>query len=288
MSAIAPVVLITGASSGVGLEVATQLLAGPCHLYVASLGEDSMRALVEAGAHAIALDVRDDVAVKAAVARILDEQGRIDVLVNNAGYGQYGFIECVSLEDIQRQFDVNVYGYARFIQAVLPHMRRQRSGRVINMSSVCGHITMPGLGWYAASKHAVRAMTETLRLEVESFGIHVVSIEPGAVATGFQAVAQTALEASTCPDDYTSLKRQAAAFHGQIGRDAVGSESTVAAVLRAITDPSPRAVYRTTLDARVAPPLQAALGTRRFGNLILRRLRRAGLTGEDDRRSGPR
>ena len=276
MTAIAPVVLITGASSGIGLDVATRLLAGPGTVYVAALEADSMRALVEAGAHAIALDVRDDVAVRAAVARILDEQGRIDILLNNAGYGQFGFIECVSLEDIQRQFDVNVYGYARFIQAVLPHMRRQRSGRIINMSSVCGHITMPGMGWYAASKHAVRAMTESLRLEVESFGIHVVSIEPGAVASGFQSVALTALEASSGPDDYTALERQAAAFHGRIGRNASGTASTVAAVLRAIGDPSPRAVYRTTLDARVAPPLQAALGTRRFGNLILRRFRRAG------------
>jgi NAD(P)-dependent dehydrogenase (short-subunit alcohol dehydrogenase family) len=276
MTAIPPVVLITGASSGIGLEVATRLLAGPATVYVAALEADSMRALVEAGAHAIALDVRDDVAVKAVVARILDEQGRIDVLVNNAGYGQFGFIECVPLEDIQRQFDVNVYGYARFIQAVLPHMRRQRSGRVINMSSVCGHITMPGLGWYAASKHAVRAMTESLRLEVESFGIHVVSIEPGAIATGFQALALTALEASACPDDYTPLARQAAAFHGRIGLNASSTASTVAAVLRAIADPSPRAVYRTTLDARVAPPVLAALGARRFGNLILRRFRRAG------------
>jgi NAD(P)-dependent dehydrogenase (short-subunit alcohol dehydrogenase family) len=209
--------------------------------------------------------------VQAAVDRVIAEQGRIDVLFNNAGYGQFGFIECVTMDAIQRQFDVNVLGYARFIQAVLPHMRRQRSGRIINTSSVCSHITMPGMGWYAASKHAVRAMTESLRHEVEPFGIQVVAIEPGAVATSFQGVALDALTATACHDDYADLKQRAVALHDRIGRGAASSESTVAAVLDAISSPTPNTVYRTTRDARLAPRLHALLGARRFGNLLWRR-----------------
>lgn len=268
MSASPPVVLITGASSGLGHAVAAQLLTGSATVYVAAPGDDSMRDLVAAGAHAITLDVRDDAAVAAAVGRVIAERGRIDILFNNAGYGQFGLVECVPIEDIQRQFDVNVLGYARFLQAVLPHMRRQRSGRIINTSSVCSHITMPGMGWYAASKHAVRAMTESLRVEVAGLGIHVIAIEPGAVATGFQGLAQSALESSSCPEDYAAVQRRAVALHAAIGRRAVSSASTVAAVMHAMTAAAPRAVYRTTLDARMAPRLQALLGARRFGKLL--------------------
>jgi NAD(P)-dependent dehydrogenase (short-subunit alcohol dehydrogenase family) len=275
MSASHAVVVITGASSGIGHAVAMQLLAGSATVYVVAPGDETMSDLVAAGAHALPLDVRDDQAVTAAVARVIAERGHIDILFNNAGYGQFGLVECVPIEDIRRQFDVNVFGYARFIQAVLPHMRRRRSGRIINTSSVCGHITMAGMGWYAASKHAVRAMTESLRLEVREFGIHVVAIEPGAVATGFQNVAVSALEASRCPEDYTALKRRAVAMHARIGQRAVGPASTVAAVMHAMTAASPRAVYRTTFDAKVAPPVQAVLGARRFGNLLMRRAQRA-------------
>lgn len=276
MSPTAPVVLVTGGSSGLGRAVVQRLLDRDWVVYVAALEADSMTDLEVRGALPMALDVRDDEAVAAAVTRVVNEQGRIDILLNNAGYGQFGLIECVAIADIQRQFDVNVFGYARFIQAVLPHMRRQRSGRIINTSSVCGHIAIPGLGWYSASKHAVRAMTESLRMEVQSLGIHVVAIEPGSVATGFQAVSQSALERSSCPDDYAALKRQADAYHAFTARRAVSCDSTVAAILSAIDDPRPRAVYRTTFDARLAPRLLALLGARRFGNLLLRRLRSFG------------
>jgi NAD(P)-dependent dehydrogenase (short-subunit alcohol dehydrogenase family) len=268
MRVSSPVVLITGASSGLGHAVARQLLTGTATVYVVAPAHESMPDLVTAGAHAISLDVRDDAAVPAAVARVIAERGRIDILFNNAGYGQYGLVECVSIDDIRRQFDVNVLGYARFIQAVLPHMRRQRAGRIINTSSVCAHITMPGMGWYAASKHAVRAMTESLRLEVEGLGIDVVAIEPGSVATGFQGVSQSALASSPCPDDYAAIKQRAVGLHAGTGRRAASPASTVAAVLHAMTADAPRAVYRTTLDARVAPRLHAILGARRFGRVL--------------------
>jgi len=269
------VVLVTGASSGLGHDVTTRLLAGPYVVYAAALDDEGLRELGTTRARTLPLDVRDDEAVRAAVERVVAEQGHIDVLFNNAGYGQYGFVECVPVEAIQRQFDVNVVGYARFIQAVLPYMRRQRSGRIINMSSVCSHITMPGMGWYAASKHAVRAVTESLRLEVEPFGIHVIAIEPGSVATGFQRVAHDALTSTHCHDDYASLKQRAITMHDRMGRGAASSDTTVAAVLDAINNPTPKAVYRTTPDARIAPKLHALLGPRRFGKLLMRRFSNA-------------
>ena len=144
MSPTAPVVLVTGGSSGLGRAVVQRLLDRDWVVYVAALEADSMTDLEVRGALPMALDVRDDEAVAAAVTRVVNEQGRIDILLNNAGYGQFGLIECVAIPDIQRQFDVKVFGYARF-QAALPHMRRQRSGRIITRRRCVD--TSPSLAW---------------------------------------------------------------------------------------------------------------------------------------------
>lgn len=129
----------------------------------------------------LCLDVTDPPAIAAAVSHVMATKGRIDLLVNNAGYGQLGAIESVSMEAAHEQFEVNVFGYARFMQAVLPHMRAQKSGCIINIASILGRISIPGFGWYAASKHAVEALSETLRGEVMEFGIHVIVIAPGLI-----------------------------------------------------------------------------------------------------------
>ena len=139
------------------------------------------------------------------VDHILLSRGRIDVLVNNAGLGQLGTIECVSMEAALRQFDVNVFGYARFMQAVLPHMRKQKSGRIVNITSVMGRISTPGFGWYAASKHAIEAITDAVRGEVMEFGIEVVLIAPGLIKTEFVPKQLDLLKTVAHPPAYRKL-----------------------------------------------------------------------------------
>jgi NAD(P)-dependent dehydrogenase (short-subunit alcohol dehydrogenase family) len=163
------------------------------------------------------LDVQDGETVRRVVHRIAQEAGRIDVLVNNAGYGQLGAVEEVTDEEAWRQFDVNVFGVLRVTRAVLPMMRRQRSGRIINVSSMAAHLTLPFMGMYCASKHALRALSDALRRELTAWGIEVVQIEPGPVRTAFQENAFTS--AGTANEDgaspYAPMSRAAEEKRGR-------------------------------------------------------------------------
>ncbi|MBS0250884.1 MAG: SDR family NAD(P)-dependent oxidoreductase [Proteobacteria bacterium] len=269
------VVLVTGGSSGFGHLTSMKLLAKGYTVYAGARRVDRMQDIVQAGGTAVRLDVQDDASVRAMVDRVVADQGHIDVLFNNAGYGNYGFIEAVSLDDIKRQFDVNVFGYARMIKAILPHMRKQRSGRIINTASLISHVSGLGMGWYAASKHAVLAMTEALRMEVEDFGIDVVEIEPGAVLTGFQGVAESNLEAAAGIEDYAELQAQLLAMVKSTEKSAFTPDSTVDAVIHAIETDHPNAVYQTTIDAKIIPKVRGLLGTRLWGEVNRAMVRRA-------------
>jgi len=178
-------VLITGASSGMGKATALQLIEEGHTVYGAARRTENMQELVDKGGHTINLDVIDEKSIQNAVDQVIREQGSIDVLVNNAGYAVYGSIEDVSMEDARRQFEVNIFGLARLTQLVLPHMRKQNSGKIINVSSMGGKIYTPLGAWYHATKHALEGWTDCLRLETKQFGIDVVIIEPGMIATEF-------------------------------------------------------------------------------------------------------
>jgi len=178
-------VLITGCSSGIGAATARAFLdAGWC-VYATSRDPDDIAALAEAGAHTAALDVTDGNEIDQVVARVADEAGRIDCLVNNAGYGQFGAVEDVSVGRLHDQFDVNVYGPHRLVRAVLPHMRERSSGTIVTVSSVLGRVSVPAAGPYCASKVAVEALHDALRAEVAPLGIGVVLVQPGPVDTAF-------------------------------------------------------------------------------------------------------
>ena len=179
------VILITGASSGMGKETALQLIKEGHMVYGAARRLDKMQELVEAGGHAVAMDITKGDQIQDAVSKILSEQGKVDVLINNAGYAIYGAVEDISIEDARRQFDVNLFGLARITQLVLPHMRKQRSGKIINISSMGGKIYTPLGAWYHATKHALEGWSDCLRLELKQFNIDVVIIEPGAISTEF-------------------------------------------------------------------------------------------------------
>lgn len=184
-----PVALITGASSGMGKDFALRLIAEGYTVYGAARRIERMRDIEAAGGLTLALDVTDDLSLSDGVARIIGEQGRVDVLINNAGYGQYGALEDVPMAEARRQIETNLIGAARLTQLCLPHMRARRFGRIINISSIGGKLAMPLGGWYHASKFALEGYSDALRNEVRPFGIDVVVIEPGGVLSEWSQIA---------------------------------------------------------------------------------------------------
>lgn len=183
------VVLITGASSGMGKVMAQLLAEKGFKVYAVARRMEKMQDLAKTGINVFPMDVTDENSMECGVKKILSNEGRIDVLINNADFGSYGAIEEVSPKDARYQLEVNVFGAVRLIQLVLPYMRAQRSGRIINISSIGGKVAMPMGGWYHASKFALEALSDSLRAEVKQFGIDVVVIEPGGVRSEWADIA---------------------------------------------------------------------------------------------------
>jgi short-subunit dehydrogenase len=188
------VVLITGASAGMGKETAKSLLQAGYIVYGAARRVDKMSDLKSLGAKIIAMDVTDEASMVRGVQEIIHAEGRIDILINNAGFGSYGAIEDVSISDAKYQLDVNLFGLARLTQLVLPHMRKQHSGKIVNVTSIGGKMATPLGGWYHASKFAVEGLSDSLRLEVKPFGIDVIVIEPGGIKTEWADIAMDNLK----------------------------------------------------------------------------------------------
>ncbi len=187
------VALVTGGSSGIGEETARGLAEAGFTTYAVARRVDKLAALEADGVRTFAMDVTDDASMVAGVERIIGEHGRIDVLVNNAGYGSYGAVEDVPIDEARRQFEVNLFGLARLVQLVTPHMRAQQSGRIINISSIGGKFYEPLGAWYHATKFAVEGLSDSLRLELSPFGIDVVIIEPGPIRTEWNTISRDSL-----------------------------------------------------------------------------------------------
>ena len=191
------VALVTGGSSGIGEQTALRLQGAGFTTYAVARRVDRMTRLAESGVTTFAMDVTDDASMTGGIGRILDEHGRVDVLVNNAGYGSYGAVENVPIDEARRQFEVNVFGLARLVQLVTPRMRAQRSGRIINLSSIGGKYYEPLGAWYHATKFAVEGFSDSLRLELAPYGIRVVIVEPGPIRTEWNTIARDGLVASS-------------------------------------------------------------------------------------------
>lgn len=234
------VVLITGTASGFGKAVAEHLLKKGYTVYGGDINTAGNQYLTKLGGVPLTMDVTSDAQVNAGVERIIKEQGRIDALVNNAGYGAYGTIEDLPISEIQHQFDVNVFGYARVQKAVLPQMRKQKSGRIIVTSSVVGIVTPGGIGWYSASKHAVEAMADALALEVYPLGIQVVKIRPGTVNTNFDEVALAGMKQVRTSDDYKPMMDRLHGFVSAGYEKAEGPDKTADIIVEAIETPNPK------------------------------------------------
>jgi NAD(P)-dependent dehydrogenase (short-subunit alcohol dehydrogenase family) len=276
------VILLTGCSTGIGLAAAKRL-AGRGHIvYATARRPESVEQLQQwaAGAgdnaRAARLDVTDAQTGREAVARILDECGRLDVLVNNAGYGQPGAIEDLTTEQLHHQFDVNLYGLIALTQAALPAMRAAGHGRIINVSSVVAHVALPFMGAYSATKHALDAASCALRREVWPWGIDVVIVEPGPIKTEFRANALKSAEtddSDTSPyaAAYATLTESTASAqaHGSADPDDVAL-----AIQRAVEARRPKTRYTVTAIARWTPYLVFFLGDRLTDRLLLRPYRK--------------
>jgi NAD(P)-dependent dehydrogenase (short-subunit alcohol dehydrogenase family) len=210
-------VLITGCSSGIGKATALRLAQSGKErgltIWASARKKDSLGELEAAGCRTIALDVTDEASMTRAVREIEQRHGAVSVLINNAGYAQGGAIEAVPIDRVRRQFETNVFGMIRLTQLVLPKMRAQRSGRIVNLSSMGGKLVFPGAGYYHATKYAVEALSDALRFEVRGFGIQVIVIEPGLIKSGFGDAAVG--EMSTSDDDTY------AAFHEAVRKSTV-------------------------------------------------------------------
>jgi len=179
------VALVTGASSGMGKEITQQLLADGLVVYAAARRVDKMRDSEQLGAIAIHMDITKEADVSRVLAKIQEKDGGVDVLINNAGFGSYGAMEDTTIEDAKYQFEVNLFGLARLTKLVLPYMRNQESGKIVNISSMGGKIYTPLGSWYHATKHALEGWSDCLRLELAPFGIDVIVVEPGIIETEF-------------------------------------------------------------------------------------------------------
>ena len=183
------VILLTGASSGIGYDTAVALAQQGHKVYAAARRVERMEPLRQYGIVPLKMDVTDEASMQEGVKTLLDAEGRIDVLINNAGYGYFGAVENVPMDDARNQLEVNVFGLARLCQLVLPTMRAQHSGRIINTASVAGRSVFYYGGWYHVSKYAVESLSDAMRMELKPFGIDVVIIEPGAIKTNWGIIA---------------------------------------------------------------------------------------------------
>jgi NAD(P)-dependent dehydrogenase (short-subunit alcohol dehydrogenase family) len=255
MSATGPkTVLITGCSSGIGRASARAFLEDEWRVYATARKESDLDRLVEAGCETAALDVTDTEQARQVVDEAAEEAGRLDCLVNNAGYSQPGPIEDVPAERVHEQFDVNVYGPHRLTRAALPHMRDRGRGRIINLSSAAGRVATPGTGVYSGSKFALEGMSDALRAEVGEYGIDVVLIEPGPVDSAFDERAASqldGLEPSGAYDTYYELYRDTRSL-GPGSPVAVSPRVVADSILTAANVPGPAPRYQVGTIARAS------------------------------------
>lgn len=265
-------VLITGASSGMGKATALQLIEEGQAVYGAARRIENMQELVEKGGNALKMDVTKDESIRQGVEQVIKERGRIDVLVNNAGYAVYGSVEDVSMEDARRQFEVNIFGLASLTQVVLPHMREQKSGKIINISSMGGKIYTPLGAWYHATKHALEGWSDCLRLETKQFGIDVVIVEPGMIATEFAEVMfQPMIDRSQGGAYQEWVESYATAAQETLSKPNAASPPSVIAhvISRAINARKPKTRYVAGKMAKPLMFMRRNFSDRRFDKILM-------------------
>jgi NAD(P)-dependent dehydrogenase (short-subunit alcohol dehydrogenase family) len=256
-------VLITGCSSGIGRASALRLVRSGWTVYASARRLESIAELQSAGCHTLALDVTDEDSMRTAVDTVEQTEGAVGVLINNAGYSQSGAIETVPMEAVHRQFETNVFGLVRLTQLVLPKMRAQGWGKIVNVGSMGGRLTFPGGGYYHASKYALEAISDALRFELRGFGIDVVLLEPGLITTEFGEAATASMTSLEGADDEgsdaspygrfnaTVAAVTAGAYDGPMRHFGAGPERVAKVIERAISRSHPPARITITPSAKV-------------------------------------
>ncbi|MDI6742574.1 MAG: oxidoreductase [Smithella sp.] len=267
------VVLITGASSGIGKETALLLLKKGYTVYSAARRLEMMEDIKKQGGYIIKMDVADDASMVAGVEKIIKDEGRIDVLVNNAGYGSYGSIEDTPMSEAKYQFEVNVFGLARLSQLVIPHMRKQRYGKIVNITSIAGKIAEPHGSWYHSSKFAVEGLSDCMRMELQQFGIDVILVEPGGIKTEWNNIARDNLAKVSGQTVYKDLAAKQVRMLKFF--DAIGSKPVVIAktLYKAINARWPKARYVAGRGATTMLLLRKILPDKMFDRMIMIQLK---------------
>ncbi len=262
------VILVTGASSGMGKSAAIKLHKQGHKVYGAARKTDRMKDLDEMGIGVVFLDLTDDATIVEATNTILEKEGRIDVLINNAGYGSYGSVEEVSIEEAKRQFEVNIFGLARITQLIIPGMRAQGSGRIVNISSMGGKIYTPFGAWYHATKHALEGWSDCLRLELKEFGIDVVVVEPGGIQTEWGGIATDHLMKTSGNGPYSNFVTKVASVMGKSSDKLTPVEVLGNEICKAATTNKPKTRYVKGYMAKPALFVRKWFGDRAFDKMI--------------------
>jgi NAD(P)-dependent dehydrogenase (short-subunit alcohol dehydrogenase family) len=285
---VSQAVLITGCSSGIGRATAERLAARGWTVYATARRVEKIADLEARGCRVLALDVTDEDSMQAAVRTVRDEHGAVGALVNNAGYSQSGAIEEVPLAEVRRQFETNVFGLVRMCQLVLPGMRAQAHGRIVNVSSMGANFTFPGGGFYHATKYAVEAISDALRFEVKGFGIDVVIVQPGIIRSGFADAATHAMGESVPPaGPYAAFNARVAGAtqgvyeHGALARLGGAPETVARTIERAISARSPKIRYRVTPSARLLIGQRALMTDGMWDRFLATQFPHPGTSGED-------
>ncbi|MCR8613223.1 MAG: SDR family NAD(P)-dependent oxidoreductase [Mycoplasma sp.] len=245
------VILVTGASSGFGKDLTKKLLENNnFKVYACARRVEEMKDLESKGATIGFVDVTEQKSIDKFVNSIIKKEGKIDVLVNNAGFGIYGILESDSIEKAKSLYEVNVFGLMRVTKSVLPHMRSKNNGKIINLSSVAGKMSIYGLGWYSSTKFAVEALTDSLRAEVANYNIDVVAIRPGVVKTGFRDIALKSSDGVN--DSYKDeFKSYLTYINSLYDKTKTTTASTVNKIVKVINKNKPKNSYSSTKDSKV-------------------------------------
>jgi short-subunit dehydrogenase len=266
------VILITGASSGIGYESAIALKNKGYIVYGAARRMDKLASLKKQGVNIISLDVTNEESMVNCVKTISEKEGGIDILVNNAGYGSYGAIEDVEIKEAKMQVEVNLFGLARMTQLVLPYMRSQNKGKIINISSTGGKIHTPFGGWYHATKFALEGFSDCLRMEVKPFNIEVVIIEPGGIKTDWGIIASENLIKTSGHGAYKeSANKVAESFKKMYSsKNSLSNPSIVSStIVKAVEKKKPKTRYLIGSNAKLLFVLKRVLSDRAYDKLVL-------------------
>ena len=264
-------VLITGASSGIGKETARQLLGEGYVVYTAARRVEKMADLQELGGIPVRMDITQGEDVQHVVSRIEQEQGGVDILINNAGFGLYGAMEDIPLDEARYQFEVNLFGLARLTQLVLPYMRAQRAGTIVNISSVGGKVYTPLGSWYHATKHALEGWSDCLRFELKPFGINVIIVEPGLIDTEFNDVLTGPMGQHSAQGPYREMVLALANAAGGGNGMSYSPPSVIAqTIFRALQAKKPRTRYAAGSMARPLILARRLLSDRQFDWVLTR------------------